>query len=58
MFSAWASEVFIGTTRLTPTETMRWSGENTTAPNGPPLPCSTFRRDSSIASATLSSSPA
>ena len=37
MFSAWASEVFCGSTRLTPTEMMRSSGPKTTAPNGPPV---------------------
>ncbi|KAG1396063.1 hypothetical protein G6F59_013877 [Rhizopus arrhizus] len=57
MFSACASEVACGITRFTPAAITLSSGPNTTAPNGPPLACSTFNRDSSIASATLASSP-
>ncbi len=56
MVSACATEQVCGRTRLTPTAMMRSSGPNTAAPNGPPLRASMLRRDSSIASATLSSS--
>ena len=58
MFSACASEVVCGITRFTPTATTRSSGPNSAAPKGPPLRASTLRRDSSIASVTLSSSEA
>src|SRR3546814_2019230 len=58
MVSACPSEVFCGSTTLTPAATMRSSALNTTAPNGPPVPASRLRRDSSIASATFSSSVA
>src|SRR5690606_31453395 len=54
MFSACASEVACGTTRFTAAASTRWSGPNSTAPNGPPLRSCRLRSDSSIASATLS----
>src|SRR3546814_213132 len=53
MVSACPSEVFCGSTTLTPAATIRSSALNTTAPNGPPVPASRLRRDSSTASALL-----
>ena len=47
MISAWAGEQFSGSTRLTPAASSRpLSAAKTAAAKGPPLPCSTFRRDS------------
>jgi hypothetical protein len=58
MISACATEQACGSTRFTPTAMMRSSGPKTAAPNGPPVFASMLRLDRSIASATLSASPA
>ena len=56
IISACAMEVLCGTTRFTPTPINRPSGENTAAPKGPPLACSTFSADRRMANAILASS--
>ena len=56
--SACSVQFFRRTTLFMPTLTSRpVSRSNTAAPNGPPLPRTTFSRDSAIARRILSSSP-